>query len=145
MSKAGYIEQIEFKIQAHQKTVDALLNEIEKLRHAADVILELRGNDVGGPVVDITPRSSGQITIRKIGAPAQGAKPDRSQRRAARQELRQKIETCLTGSHPLTSAEIRQRLNMVGDQYNKTIWNTLYYMSKELNVLVHENGAYRLA
>lgn len=146
MSKAGYLEQIEFKIQAHQKTVDALLGEIEKLRNAAEVILELRGNDVGGPVVDITPRKgTGPITIRKIGGPGREAKPDISASKAERMELRQRIEAILRDNGPLLSGEIRHRLDMVDNQHDKAIWNSLWYMANKLNTIVKENGKYRLA
>jgi hypothetical protein len=147
MSKAGYLEQIEFKIAAHQQTVDALLGEIQKLRNAAEVIAQLRGNDLdGGPVtLEVTPdkKRSSPITIRKIGGPDKGGR--RSRGLAQRQELRQRIEALLRDNGPLPAGQIRHKLDMVDKQHDRTIWGTLYYMSTQLNTIVKADGKYHIA
>jgi len=139
MSKAGYIEQIESKIAAHQKTVDALLGEIEKLRNAAEVILELRGNDVGGPVVDITPQNTpGKITIRKIGGPHPTA-GTRIDKRAIK-AIRQAILDFIGQKNEVASNEVAEKLHLE----KKDVWNHLYAL-KGQGALIYENGVYRLA
>jgi hypothetical protein len=141
MTKSTYLDQIEFKIAAHQQTIDALLGEIQKLKNAAEVIAQLRGNDGGGPVtLDVTPekKTSGPITIRRLGGPVKRDVVKFGKKQG--QELRQRILDCLTDSEPMTTNEIRAQLDLTDESHNKPIWNTLYYMSKVLKVLDHVEG-----
>jgi hypothetical protein len=140
MTKSTYLDQIEFKIAAHQQTVDALLGEIQKLRNAAEVIAQLRGNDGGGPVtLDITPdkKTSGPITIRKIGGPKsrEGMRVDKKAIKA----IRQAILDFIGRKETVQSADVAESLHLE----KKIVWNHLYAL-KNLGLVIFEDGVYRL-